>query len=141
MFSRFGYTLSGVPFTNAHAPQNTDIQSLAGILQCVSVFRSGVTFSGAPLPTLVRPKHKYSVDGWYPAHVCFKFGCYLSGAPLATPIASQAQRFSGWLVSYSARFSLLQFGCYLFWSPFLCSLRSLAPVISAPRFNDSGPTD
>ena len=33
----------------------------------VSVFSSGVTFSGAPLPTPVRPKHEDSVDGWYSA--------------------------------------------------------------------------
>ena len=31
----------------------------------MSVFNSGVTFSGAPLRTLMRPKHRDSVDGWY----------------------------------------------------------------------------
>ena len=33
----------------------------------VSVFSLGVTFSGAPLPTPMRPKHNDSADGWYTA--------------------------------------------------------------------------
>ena len=39
----------------------------------VSVFSSGVIFSGTPLPTLMRPKHRDSVHSWYPAVHRFVF--------------------------------------------------------------------
>ena len=38
-------------------------------------------------------------------------------------------------------FCLHQFGCYLFWSPSPCILRSLALVPITQRLSDSGPAD
>ena len=62
---------SGTPFLVSLLPTHMRPirDSVAGWYPAVhvSVFSSGVTFSGAPLPTSMRPKHKTSVDGWYSA--------------------------------------------------------------------------
>ena len=119
-----------------------EIQSPAGILQCTCLFSVQVLPFLVPLyPRPCVPNE--SVDGWYPAvHMpVFSSDATFLVLHYQPPIASQTQRFSRYLVSCSARFSLPQFGCYRFWSPFFCSLHSFAPVLSAQRFSDSGPKD
>ena len=71
---------------------------MAGILH-VSVFGLVVIFSGAPLPTPMRPKHIDSAAGWYLAvHVSvLSSGVTFSGAPLPTPMhAKHRDSVDGW---------------------------------------------
>ena len=94
---------------------STKIQSTAVILQCTCLdFISDVTFSGAPLPTIMRPNHKGAAAGWYPAHVSvFSLVVTFPGSSLPTPMRPKPDRFIRWLVSCSARVCF-QLGCYLF---------------------------
>ena len=69
----------------------------------------------------MRPKHRDAAAGWYPAvHVSvFSSDATFSGAPLTHAHASQAQRFSRWLVSCSARALLLSSDYTFYGAPFL----------------------
>ena len=143
VFSRLGYHLSGVSFSNAHASRATKFSCWlvsCSVRVCVQ-FRC--CHFWYPF-TRAHASQAQRFSQWLvscSAHVWFQLGCYLAVPPLPTPIASQAQRLYRWLVSCSARFSHPQFEYYLSWSLFLCSPRSLTTVPSAQRFNDSWPTD
>ena len=139
---------SGTPFLVSLLPTHMRPKrrdSVAGLYPAVhvSVFSSGVTFSGAHLSTPMRPKHRDSVDGWYPAVHMSVLSSDVTFLVLhyARPLRPKHRdAVAGWYPAVHV-FSLPQFGCYPFWSPFLCSLRPLAPVFSAQRFSDSRPTD
>ena len=109
----------------------------------VSVFSPGATFSGASLPTSMRPKHNVLIDGWYTAMCMTVLGSDVTFLVLHYPRLLRLKHIdsvAGWYPAVCT-FSLPQFGCHLFWSPSLCSLRSLAPLFSAQRFSDGRPTD
>ena len=103
---------------------------------------SGPTFSGTPLPSPMRPKHKDSVDGCYPAvRVSWiHFGCYLCWRSVTHANASQAQVFSSLLVSYSAHVCF-QLGCNLSGPPLptpiasQAQIQSLAAILQCPFFS------
>ena len=123
LYFQFGCYLFWCPFTRRPCITTTGIQSLAGILQCPCLFLVRVLPFLVPLypRPCVPTTEMHSMVGILQC-TChfFQSQCYISGARLPTPIASQAQRFSRWLVACSARLSLFpSLGATFSGAPFL----------------------
>ena len=94
------------------------------------------------LPMYMRRRQRHPAVGWYPAvHVSvFSSGVTFPGVPV--PMLMRPKHRDAVDVWYPAVHVFLFPGRVL---PILellpLSLRSLAPVLTAQRFNDSGPTD
>ena len=103
-----------LPFLTLRYPcpfvSSTKIQSLAGILQCTCLFSVRMLPFLVPLhprPCVPSTKIQSLAGISCSARVCFQFGCYFLWCSITHAYASQAQRFSRWLVSCSARFLFL----------------------------------
>ena len=83
--------------------------SLPLIVSCLRVLSlSGTPFLVSLLPTHMRPKHRDSVAGWYPAVQVsvFSSGVTFSGAPLPTPVRSKHKySVDGWCSVHMSVFS------------------------------------
>ena len=94
-------------FTHAHGVPSTKVQSLADILLSTCLFLVRMLPFLVPLhprPCVPSTKSQSLTGISCSARVCFQFGCYLFWCFITHAHASQAQRFSRWLVSCSARF-------------------------------------
>ena len=112
---------------------STTIESLAGILRFTCLFSVRMLPFLVPFsPIPMRPKHKDSVGGWYPAvhESVFSSDGTFSGAPLPTSMRPKHRdSAAGWYPAVHVFSSSVRY--YLFWSPFLCILRCHASVLSA----------
>ena len=133
----FGYPFSEVSFFPMHIRvPGTDFQSLTSVLS------SGVAFPGAPLPTLMRPKNRGSVDGWYPAvHMSVLSWMLLFWPSISHALCVPSTEIQSLAGILQCTFFLFPVRVLHFMGPLSLSLRSLAPVLSAQRFSDSGPMD
>ena len=84
IFCRFGHPRSGVALAHAHASQAPRFSRRLVSCSARVWFFLDVTCLVLHYPRSLRPKHRHSVAGWYPAVRVFPFpssGATFSGAP------------------------------------------------------------